>query len=320
MSASEGTRESASGHRLRLPPPGVSGAFLLLVLLWGSIFAAVKVGIEAVPPFVFALDRAIAVSALLTTASLVLRRPWPRDSRVIAAAIGMGIATAVNWSIVFWAQQYVPSGLTSVFGASAPIWTAFLAHFLIRGDRLSTTKVLGLLLGLGGVVLLVGVPDLGGQPETLIGSGLLAVAPVTAAIVTIIQARALRTGSPLPLVAIGMWTTSIVLLPFGLAQGGEPARWSSEAFFAFAYLVVFSSCVGLVLSLWLVRRLRPTTMMLIHVIIPAEAVVIGALAFGETVTSRMLAGAILIVAAVGLNALAGGGLSPKPPVAASPAD
>jgi len=143
--------------------------------------------------------------------------------------------------------------------------------------------------------------------------------PITWAVGTILQARALRHGSPLPLVAIGTSAGSLFLLPFAAAQAGEAARWDIGAALAFGYLVVFGSCVGLVLQLWLTRRLRPTTMTLAQVVIPAQALLIGALALGENITWRMVAGAALVVIAVVLNAVAGGGSRSEAAVA-SPAD
>src|SRR5712692_5733528 len=213
-----------------MPPFAVSAGYVLLIALWGSTWAAIKVGVEAVPPFVFAFERAVAVSTVLIGLSLALRHPFPRDRRVIVSAIVVGIVnTGSSWAIIFWSEQYVPSGLVSVFGASSPIWTALLAHFLIRGDQLSPTKVVGLLLGLAGIGVLVGAPDTSGRPEALTASVLLAVMPVTWAVGSILQARELRQGSPLPLVAIGTTAGSVFLLPFAAAQAGQAATWSVGA-------------------------------------------------------------------------------------------
>ena len=112
--------------------------------------------------------------------------------------------------------------------------------------------------------------------------------------------------SPLPIVALGTWAGMAVLAPFALAQSGAPARWTIDVVLAFAYLVVFGSCVGLVLQLWLTRRLRPTTMQLSQLIISAEALVVGGFALGEEITWRTLAGAGLVGCALVANALAGG--------------
>jgi drug/metabolite transporter (DMT)-like permease len=154
----------------------------------------------------------------------------------------------------------------------------------------------------------------------LTASVLLTLMPITWAVGAVLQARVLRQGSPLPLVAIGSTAGSLVLLPLAVAQSGEAAHWDVGAALAFGYLVVFGSCVGLVLQMWLTRRLRPTTMTLAQVVIPAQALLIGAVALGENITWRMLAGAALVVVAVALNALAGGGSRAEPAPATSPAD
>ncbi|HUG06704.1 MAG TPA: EamA family transporter [Candidatus Limnocylindria bacterium] len=303
-----------------MPPLAVSVGYVVLIALWGSTWAAIKVGIDSVPPFVFAFERAVGVAIILVGLSLAMRHPFPRDRRVILSAIVVGIfSTGSSWAIIFWSEQYVPSGVVSVFGASSPIWTAMLAHFLVRGDRLSVTKVLGLVLGVVGIAVLVGAPDTGGRPEALAASLLLALMPITWAVGAILQARELRHGSPLPLVAIGACAGSLFLLPLAAAQAGEAANWNVSAVLALGYLVVFGSCVGLVLQLWLTRRLRPTTMTVAQVVMAAEALLIGALALGENITWRMLAGAALVLVAVALNAVAGGGSRAEPAPVASPA-
>jgi drug/metabolite transporter (DMT)-like permease len=180
--------------------------------------------------------------------------------------------------------------------------------------------VVGLLLGLVGIGVLVGAPDTSGRPEALTASVLLALMPITWAIGSILQARELRQGSPLPLVAIGTCAGSLFLLPLAAAQAGEAARWDLSTALAFAYLVLLGSCVGLVLQMWLTRRLRPTTMTLTQVVIPAQALLIGALALGETITWRMVVGAALVIVAVALNAVAGGGPRAEPVAVGSPAD
>ncbi|MDP9266242.1 MAG: DMT family transporter [Chloroflexota bacterium] len=287
-------------------PLRVIAGYALLTLLWGSTWAAIKVGVAAVPPWTFALDRAGAVALLLTLVSLVLRLRFPRGRRVLAAAALAGVFNVGSaWAIIFWAEQYVPSGVVAVFGASTPVWTAILAHFLVRGDRFTTLKVVALAAGLAGTVALIGAAGAGTGPEALLATVLLALMSVSWGVAAILAARVLKHESPLPVIAVETWVGALFLLPLAVTELGRPARWGAESLIAFGYLVVFGSAVGLVLNLWLYRVLRPTTVSLTQVVIPAVALLIGTVALAEPITSRMLIGAALIALAVGANARAG---------------
>jgi drug/metabolite transporter (DMT)-like permease len=303
-----------------MPPLRVVAAYVSVALIWGSTWAAIKIGVNDVPPFVFAFARAVAVAAVLTIIAVTLRQPFPRRSRTIAIAVVVGLINiGWTWAIIFWSEQFVPSGLVAVFGAAAPVWTAVLAHFMIKGDRLSALKVLGLVLGLGGTVILIGSPDTADGTAGLIATGLLAFMPITWAIAAILQSRYLRTVAPIPTVGLGTWASALLLLPLALVQSSQVQHWSLASALAFGYLVIFGTCFAMVVSLWLYRKLRPTTITLIQVIVPAEAILIGTLWLGEPVTIRMLGGAALVVAAVALNAIAGGGSPAEEPVAAASA-
>jgi drug/metabolite transporter (DMT)-like permease len=284
----------------------VVAAYVLMVLLWGSTWAAIKIGVAEVPPYLFAFERAIAVASILTVAVLVLRQSFPRTrAALLASAISGLFNIGTSWALIFWAEQFVPSGLVAVFGAMAPVWTAILAHFFVQGDRLSRLKVVALMLGLIGTALLIGAPAPSEGPNALLATMLLALMPISWAVAAILIAKFLSRESPIAVVGIGTWVGAAFLLPFALTQVGQPQHWNTSSIIAFAYLVVGGSCVGLVLNAWLYRKLRPTTVTLSQVLIPTQALLIGALALGEEFTVRMLVGAALVVSAVALNARAG---------------
>jgi len=297
----------------------VIAAYVVMVLLWGSTWAAIKIGVAQVPPYVFAFERAVAVASILTVVVLVLRQSFPRTREALVASGISGLFNiGTSWALIFWAEQFVPSGLVAVFGAMAPVWTAILAHYFVRGDRLSRLKVFALVLGLVGTALLVGAPAASEGPNALLATALLAIMPISWAVAAILIARFLSRESPIAVVGVGTWVGALFLLPFALTQIGQPQQWDTRSIVAFAYLVVGGSCVGLVLNAWLYRKLRPTTVTLSQVLIPTQALLIGGLALGEEFSLRMLAGAALVVSAVAVNARAGNGAraaEPTPAVA-----
>ncbi|HVH50664.1 MAG TPA: DMT family transporter, partial [Gaiellaceae bacterium] len=237
------------------------------------------------------------------------------------------INSGLSWAIIFWAEQFVPSGLVAVFGATAPIWTGLLAHFLVRNDRLSILKISALGLGLVGVVVLVGASgEISGGPAIL-AAVLLALMTLGWGIAGVVMARTLTSVQPIPAIALGSVTSGVALVPLAVLEHalGRTVTWTPSALVAVIYLALVGSSVGLVLNLWLYRRLRPTTIALSQLLITTEAVVIGALVLGEQITAGMIAGAVLVLSAIVLNARAG--RPPEPPreplpgrIAASPAD
>lgn len=306
--------------------PRVLAAYVAQVVIWGTTWAAIAVGVRDVPPWIFAFDRSVLLALALAATAVALRLPFPRRPRILAAvALTGAVNSGVSWALIFWAEQFVPSGLVAVFGATAPIWTGLLAHFLVRGDRLSGLKIVALALGFGGTAALVGASgEISGGPA-LLATILLALMPLGWAVSGIVMARMLRDVSPIPAVAIGSATGGVFLIPFALSELSRTAHWTPAAIGALLYLALIGSGVGLVVNFWLYRRLRPTTVMLSQLLITAEAVLIGALALQERITPSMLAGAALVLGAVALNARAGRPTVPPQPslpeqAAATPAD
>src|SRR4029077_7652546 len=101
-------------QRPSMPPFRVVVAYAVVALIWGSTWGAIKIGVTDVPPFVFAFARAFAVASVLTILALALRQPIPRGRLTLAVATIVGVINiGLTWAIIFWSEQFVPSGLVA---------------------------------------------------------------------------------------------------------------------------------------------------------------------------------------------------------------
>lgn len=298
-------------NRLPTIPWKTVAGYIALVLIFGSGWAAISIGVREVAPFVFGAYRAVLSSLILTGLVLVRRLPWPTDrSTILAAIVSTVLFYGVGTGVVYWSERYLPSGVVSVFGSSAVIWTAVLAHFMVRGDSMTVFKALGLIIGVAGIIVLRGFQTTGLQPEAYVALGLLTLWPVGIAIAIIIQVRALGLGSPLPLIAIGSWGVSVVVVLLALTERAAPQHWSATALIALVYLAVFTGALGQLLQLWLTRKIRATTNAFVQVLVPLVALLIGTIGLGEMITPRIWLGVVLVLGAVGLTVAAG--RAPRP--------
>src|SRR5205823_7088134 len=156
-----------------------------------------------------------------------------------------------------WSGQFVPGGLVRVFGPAAPVWAARPPHFMGKGHPLSALQNIRPGLGLGRTVILIGAPNTAQGSAGLVATALLALMAITWAIAAILQSRFLRSVAPIPTVALGTWASVALLAPLALPQLSQDLHWTVASVLAFGYLVVFGTCFGMVISLWLYRKLRP---------------------------------------------------------------
>jgi drug/metabolite transporter (DMT)-like permease len=140
-------------------------AFLALSLVWGSSFLFIKVGLQGLAPAQLVLARILLGAVTLAVIMVVTRRRWPREGSVWGHMLVVGtFFCAVPFTLFAWAEQYVPSSLASIYNATTPIMTLLLTPLMLRSERLGRARVLGLLVGIAGVVVLT-------APWQLIGSG-----------------------------------------------------------------------------------------------------------------------------------------------------
>ncbi|MBS0364851.1 MAG: EamA family transporter [Proteobacteria bacterium] len=297
MTSLEVTREGASGTPRRVDPR-VLLAFAAIYILWGATFLAIRVVVLEVPPLFASGLRFLVAGALLYVFLRVRGEPSPTALQwrsIAALALFMFVIT---YAAIFWAEQYVPSGITAVIEATLPLITVTLEVLVFRRQPLRWRMAAAVVLGFSGVAVLL----LHGEANSLPRLPCLV---ILAAGVSWSLGAVLIRSLPLPrspaLSAGGqMLLGGGLLLVLSMASGELQSfpHISLRAALALTYLVVAGSLVGFTAYVWLLTRM-PATRVSSHAYVnPVVAVALGYFAGGEVLTLRIVLAAALVVSAV----------------------
>ena len=276
----------------------VIGLYVGLVVIWSSTWVAIKIGLEDCPPLLGAGIRFAAAGAVLLAFASVQGRSLRTDVRLAAILAAMPFALA--YGLVYWGEQYIPSGLAAVLFGVLPLYTAFLGAVLLPDQPLRARLVVGILIAIGGLALAFAESADSGDPElALAGAAALALAPLGASVGNI--SLKLRAGA-LDAVVLNGWAMLaggiLLLAASGIGESWGEAAWTAEAVGSIAYLALIGSAVPFVVLTVLLRHLSAQAMSFLAMLLPFGALVFGATLYSEDITARALGGAALV--AVGL--------------------
>jgi drug/metabolite transporter (DMT)-like permease len=293
--------------------PRAWAMLVALSALWGGSFFFVGVAVREWPPLPIVLARVAIAAAALWAAVLLLRLPVRRDGAALRAALGMGLLNnALPFGLIVWAQATLPSGAASVLNATTPLWAVLLAH-LAGAERATPVRVAGVAVGFAGVAAMPGT-DPAGAPWPATAAVLLATLSYGLAGLWGRRFRAL--GIP-PLVAAAWQVASAcaLLLPpvLALAPPSALPAPSAAAFAALLGLGLLSTALAYLLYFRLLEAAGPVNLLLVTLLVPVSAVLLGALMLGERLGAPHVAGMAAI--ALGLALIDGRPLRwPRRPV------
>ena len=276
-------------------------AYLLVCTVWGSTYLAIRIGVQDLPPLLFAGVRFLIAGGLLALILHATGDRLPRSARDwrIHAVTGLFLLLGGN-AVVVWAEQFVESGPASVFVAAVPLWAAFFDVVVPGGTSVFTWRVgVGLALGFLGSGLLAGVTPGELLAADLKGPIALTLASASWALGTVYSKRNRTDTTPFSGAAVQMLAGGAVITLLGLLLG-EAGDWrlSAQGLGALAYLVVFGSIVGFTAYAYALRHSSPTIVGTYAYVNPVVAVLLGWMILNESVTLRTFAAMGLILGAV----------------------
>lgn len=277
-------------------------AIAALCLIWGSTWSVIQIGLRGIPPLGGVALRFGIASVILLAASLLsgVKLGRTRTERVFWIVNGL-LAYTITYGIVYWSEQWVPSGLAAVLFTTYPFFVAIFSWVLLPAERVTLAEVAGIAIGFTGVGIVFSqdFTALGGR-QVAVASAVMLLSPLAAALGTVTVKRWGAGIHPLSLTALPMALTAGIMGALALVwEGGEGYRWTWTSAGALFYLAVMGSAVTFSIYYWLLARLPAKKLALITYIIPVVAVTIGVLR-GEPLTRRMLVGAAVVLAGVAL--------------------
>src|SRR5437879_532189 len=281
----------------------IPAAWLTLCIVWSSTWLAIKVGLRDLPPISFVAIRFLIAIIVLLGVSIGRTRllPLRRSDYVVLAVTGV-LMFAVNYTLLFWAELHVSSGLAAVLQATIPIFGMFFAHWMLPAEPLRLQKFVGAIIALGGVTLICGrLLGFNGPLAFWGGLGIVFGAASAAYANVLVKARSIQL-APAMLAAWQMIFGIAPLLVLGFAVDGNPARfhWTTTAIFCLFYLAIIGSALTFLLLYWLLPRLTIAQLQSISLITPPGAVMLGWLMGGETFPISSLLGAGLVLTGVSM--------------------
>jgi drug/metabolite transporter (DMT)-like permease len=280
---------------------GVPVAWLTLCVVWSSTWLAIKVGLRDLPPISFVAIRFLIAIIVLLAVSIgrVRLLPMRRNDYAVLAITGI-LMFAVNYTLLFWAELHVSSGLAAVLQATIPIFGMIFAHWMLPDEPLRLQKLAGAIIALGGVALICArLLGFNGPLAFWGGVGVVIGAASAAYANVVVKARSIQL-APAMLAAWQMIFGIAPLLVLGFAVDGNPVRfhWTAMALFCLLYLAVIGSALTFLLLYWLLPRLTVAQLQSISLITPPGAVMLGWVLGGESFPASSLLGAALVLAGV----------------------
>ncbi|MEZ9229547.1 DMT family transporter [Vibrio amylolyticus] len=284
----------------------VWGMLILLSVLWGGSFYFVGVVVNELPPLTIVTLRVGMAAIALWVFAFIVGIKFPKDLKIWAAFLGMGVLNnVIPFTLIVLGQTQIASGLASILNASTPIFAVVVAGLLLPDERVTPLKLVGVVVGFVGVVVMIGLPALSGQGNLMAQLAIICAA-LSYSFAGVFGRRFKTMGINPILTAAGQVTAStLVLIPITLTIDGKLdfSAVSTQTWVSMTALAVFSTAAAYVLYFRILEVAGATNVLLVTLLVPVSAILLGSMLLNESLQMIHFFGMTLI--ALGLSAIDG---------------
>jgi len=272
-------------------------AFIALGVIWSSSFLWIKIGVQEAGPTVLVAFRMLFGFLSAAAIAVYQKDQWPRDWKTWSVYAILGpTSLAIPIFLISWGEQTIDSAVASILNATMPLFTLLIAHFTLRDDKMTPQKIIGLLIGFTGIIILLSKDLAASAHSSAIGQAAVILAALFYAGSSVAMRRytqhvqgAVRGAAPLLTATIFMWA----LIPFtepAFKVPVLPITWV-----AILWLGVLGSGLAMVVNYSLLHIIGPTRSSLVTYILPPGGVLLGVVFLREPLTWQLLVGAALTI-------------------------
>jgi len=274
--------------------------FVVVSTVWGSTWLAIKIGLHSVPPFLAAGIRfLVAASVLLVIVRIRrLRVPFDADARRLYITLSI-LSFSVPFALVYWGQQFIPSGLSSILFSVYPFWVAICAHLFLKSERLDLFKITGITVGFAGLVIVFSGDLHWSDSNALYGMLAVLASAFLQGFALILIKKYGQPINPFVMNLVGMSSGAVIPLLLGIMlEWGSPITVDTRAIGSILYLALVGSVLTFVTYHWLLKRIEAVYLSLTSFINPIVAVLLGAAVLGESLELQVFVGALFVLSGI----------------------
>jgi len=274
--------------------------FVIICLIWGSSWAAVKIGIESIPPLLSLGIRLTLASIILGLIVLEKHLIVPKGKKFWMLVLIMCLTSfTIPFVLIYWGQLKVGSGLASVLFATYPFWVAIVSHFLLPNEKIKPVRIIGIVIGFLGVIFIFynGFSDI--SIRIFYGMSVIIMGAIIQAFGLVYLRRLGEDAHPVTLNFCSMSLSALPLFAASLIfEDYSNIIFNIQSIGAIVYLSIFCTVITFVIYFWLVKHVEAVILSLSAFITPVIAVVIGVLVMGEQITNNVYIGSALVLIGV----------------------
>lgn len=273
--------------------------FILLGAIWSSSFLWIKIAVQEISPIALVAYRVLFGLLFSILIILIQRTKIPRDFKSWLPFIILGISNvAIPFFLISWGEQAIDSAVAAILDATVPLFTIVIAHFLLHDDKMTWPKVIGLLIGFAGVIILMS-KDIGSTIGPILGQAAVVVACMFYAGSSVYARKSTQEASGLirgagPLVS----STAVMWVAAFAVESPVKVPQLSITWIALLWLGILGSGFAFILNYYLIHEIGPTRTTMVTYLFPLGGVTLGVLFLHELITWQLITGAILIVASL----------------------